>query len=193
MPLCTTNHWSQMRSLSPVAAADLAHLACPYCGTTMSPDAEWVARAIRAWGLCGWRLGDQEQTDALLLIAPSQSEPGAAMIKRMWVVPDQVGRTLGKRLIQGTAAALMNSSTRAILSRGSRAHSTCAAPPKEFLKAVGFTRQLDERYYRLDLNRATTSRNALQSLLDKVAEVLHPSPGEPAPGGFSPRAAHRAD
>ena len=182
-----------MRSLAPVTAAELARLTCPYCGTTMSSDAAWVAQSMRSWGLCGWRLGVDGRSDAVLFLAPSQSEPGAAMIKRLWVAPDQVGRGLGRHLVQGAAANLVRSPTRTILSRGSRAHPSCAAPPREFLRSVGFVRQLDERYYRLELNRAVLNRNPLQALLDKVAEALQPRPGEPAPGGLSPRSVRGSD
>lgn len=182
-----------MRSFTPVTAGDLASLACPYCGTTPSADEEWVARSVQAWGLCGWRLPGTAGTDALILITPSSNEPTAALITRLWVAPAAAGRGVGKRLIQGTAANLAHSSVTAILSRGTRSHLTCASPPRDFLRAVGFTRQLDERLYRLDLNRAVSSRNPLQALLEKVAQVLQPGPGEPAAGGLSPRAMRRGE
>lgn len=180
-----------MRSLAPVTAAELPQLACPYCGSTVSASQKWVEDATRLWGLCGWRLVADGQTEALLLLAPS-AEPGAALVVQLWVVPERCGRGLGKRLIHGAAAALKRTGTSTILSRGSRAHPSCTHPPKDFLRAVGFTRQLDERYYRLDLNRAVSARNPLQSLLNRVAEALQPGPGEPAPGGLSPRALRRS-
>ena len=182
-----------MRSLTPVTGADLANLACPYCGTTTPPDAEWVVEAVRAWGLCGWRIAGDGQTDAAVLVAPSQSEAGSALVMQLWVAPNATGRGLGKRLVQGAAAALKANGARTILSRGSRSHPSCGVPPRDFLRAVGFTRQLDERYYRLDLNRAVASRNPLQSLLDRVTAALQPGPGEPAAGGLSPRTVSSPD
>jgi hypothetical protein len=180
-----------MRRLTPVTATDLTGLVCPYCGMGVPQGTAWVGEAEQMWGLCGWRLTSEDGTDAVLLLAPSKSEAGAAMIKQLWVTPERVGGGVGRRLIQGVAAELIRGSTRAVLSRGSRTHVSCSAPPKEFLRAVGFTRQLDERYYRLDLSRAVTNRNPLQSLLDRVAEVLQPGNGKPA-AGLSPRSAHRS-
>lgn len=181
-----------MRNLTPVTSADLASLACPYCGTAVSEDEEWVGSSIQIWGLCGWRVPGAQGTDALILLTPS-IEPTSALIKRLWVAPGATGRGLGKRLIQSSAANLSRSSITAILSRGSRTHVSCASPPRDFLREVGFTRQLDERLYRLDLNRAVSTRNPLQTLLDRVAQVLQPGPGEPAAGGLSPRAMRRGE
>ncbi len=195
-----------MSSLTWLGRADLATLACPYCGRTADPSAEAILAAEQAWGFVGASLTQQGTRTAALLITPVP-ETRTAMLTCLWVAPDQVGRGCGKRLVQATAAGLLSREVEAILARGSRAKPDCGAPPVDFLRAVGFTRTLDEqlhsalrspaalqrlgsagrpdgprlsRLWRLDLDTTVTAPDGFRGLVEHWLRALRPIRPEPA-------------
>ena len=167
-----------MSSLIWLGRGDLAGLACPYCGRRVSPNSEPVIAAEQAWGFVGARLQMQGETTGLLLLTPV---PGSrdALLTCLWVGPGHAGRGLGRRLIQSAAAGLLSRDVPALLARGSRVKKDCAAPPADFLRAVGFSRALDERLYRLDLETTLTHRPGLRAMLQRLVGALRPLGPEP--------------
>ncbi|MEA5054586.1 MAG: hypothetical protein VB093_14200 [Propionicimonas sp.] len=131
-----------MTSATWITRGDLAGLACPYCGRTVRPDADWAVAAQHAWGRVGVALSSGSRTSGLMLLAPSPQEQ-AAMVMCLWVAPGSVRRGYGRRLVQAGAAGMLARDVHAIVARGSRVKKHCSTPPTEFLKAVGFTKPLD--------------------------------------------------
>jgi hypothetical protein len=177
-----------MARLSMVTLSDLPGLACPYCGRTVTPDTPWAVAAATQWGWCGVKLTVDERVAGLLLLGPLE-ETGHAMLMCAWVRPESVRAGYGKQLLQAAAAGLVARKVRVIVARGSRHTRRCSAPPRDFLRAVGFTRALDDRLWRLDLDRAVEERPRVRGLLGRFLDSLrHVSPPEPAGGAISGRA-----
>jgi len=170
-----------------VTLAELPGLACPYCGRTVTPDTPWAVSAATLWGWCGVKLSVADQVAGVLLLGPVDG-PSQAMLTCLWVRPDLVGSGYGRQLVQGAAAGLVNHKARVIVARASRTHVRCEAPPREFLRAVGFSRGRDDRLWRLDLDRAVVGeRNGVRSVFERFLESLRPAPPEPAGGAISGR------
>lgn len=167
-----------MSSLSWIGRGDLAGLSCPYCGRRISPDDERVLAAEQAWGFVGAGLTLHGERTGLLLVTPVV-DTRDAMLTCLWVTPGHTGRGRGRRLVQATAAGLLSREVEAILARGSRTKKDCATPPTDFLRAVGFTRPLDERLYRLDLTTTVTERAGLRTVLQRLVGALRPLGPEP--------------
>lgn len=171
-----------MGNLTWLGRADLDTLVCPYCGRSADPHAEAVLAAEQAWGFVGAALTLEGSRTAALLITPV-AETRTALLTCLWVAPDRVGRGRGKRLVQAAAAGLLSFGVEAILARGSRAKPDCSAPPADFLRAVGFSRRLDEfdgaRLWRLDLTTAVPS-DGLRGWLQHWLRALGPARPEPA-------------
>lgn len=176
-----------MARLSMVTLAELPGLPCPYCGRTVGPDTPWAVAAAARWGWCGVKLSVADQVAGVLLLGPLE-EPGQAMLMSVWVRPDSVRSGYGKQLVQAAAAGLVGRNGRVIVARGSRRTVRCSAPPREFLRAVGFSKGLDDRLWRLDLDRAVEERPRVRGVLSRFIDSLRPvSPPEPAGGAISGR------
>lgn len=174
-----------MARLSMVTPPELSALACPYCGRTVTPDTPWVAAAVARWGWCGVKLSTDEQVSGLLLLGPAE-ETGHAMVMCAWVRPASVRSGYGRQLVQAASAALLSRQVRVIVARGSRGNLRCSAPPRDFLRGVGFTRGLDDRLWRLDLDRTVSEPTGVRGMLGRFMESLRPvSPPEPAGGAIS--------
>lgn len=171
-----------MGSLTWLGRGDLATLACPYCGRTADPDSEAMLAAEQAWGFVGASLTLDGSRTAALLITPVP-DTRTARLTCLWVAPGQVARGRGKRLVQATAAGLLSREVEAIVARGSRTRLDCSAPPADFLRAVGFSRTLEDldgvRLWRLDLN-ATVTSDGLRGWLEHWLRTLRPIRPEPA-------------
>lgn len=176
-----------MARLSMVTLAELPSLPCPYCGQTVTPDTPWAVAAATRWGWCGVKLTVDDEVAGVLLIGPLE-DTGEAMLMGVWVRPDSVRSGYGRQLSQAAAAGLVNRKVRVILARGSRRNERCSVPPRDFLRAIGFTRGLDDRLWRLDLDRAVVERPSVRGVLGRVIASLRPvAPPEPAGGAISGR------
>lgn len=176
-----------MARLSLVTLAELPTLACPYCGRVVAADTPWAVAAATRWGWCGVKLTTDDQVAGLLLLAPLE-ETGHAMLMSAWVRPESVRSGYGRQLVQAASASLLSRKVRVIVARGSRRSLRCSAPPRDFLKAIGFTRGLDDRLWRLDLDRTVADRATVRGMFDRIIDSLRPvSPPEPAGGGVTGR------
>ena len=65
----------------------------------------------------------------------------------------------------------------------------CDAPPRDFLRAIGFVRGRDDRLWRLELDRAVAGeRNGVRNVFERFLESLRPvAPPEPAGGAIAGR------
>ena len=176
-----------MSRLSMVTLAELPGLACPFCGRVVAPDTPWAVAAVARWGSCGVKLTVDEQVAGVLLLGPLE-ETGHAMLMCVWVRPEFLRSGYGKQLVQAASAGLLSRSVRVIVARGSRRSMRCEAPPRDFLKAVGFTRGLDDRLWRLDLDRTVAEKSGVRTMVDRWFDSLRPvTPPEPAGGAISGR------
>ncbi|MFN8137607.1 MAG: hypothetical protein U0R79_08570 [Propionicimonas sp.] len=177
--------------MSMVTLAELAALACPYCGRTIPVDDPGAVSAATVWGWCGVKLTADDEVQGLLLLAPAD-EPGHARLTCAWVRPGATGAGYGRQLVQGAAAGLVSRKARVVIARGSRTTVTCQAPPRDFLRAVGFTRGLEDRMWRLELDRAVLGERAgVRGVFERFWESLRPvTPPEPAGGAISGRTNH---
>jgi ribosomal protein S18 acetylase RimI-like enzyme len=171
-----------------VTLAELAGLACPYCGRTVAKDTPWAISAMTVWGWVGVKLTVDDEVAGALLLAPME-EAGHAMITSVWVRPGATGSGYGRQLVQAAAAGLVTQKARVVLARGSRNNVRCEAPPREFLRAVGFARGRDDRLWRLELDRAVVGeRNGVRNVFERFLDSLRPVvPPEPAGGAISGR------
>lgn len=172
-----------------VTLAELPGLPCPYCGQTIAVDTGWAASAATVWGWCGVKLTLEGQVAGLLLLAPDD-EPGRAVLARVWVRPEVAGAGYGRQLLQGAAAGLVKQKAHEIIARGSREHVRCEVPPRDWLRAVGFARSIDDRLWHLDLDRAVVGeRNGVLGAVERFLQSLRPvTPPNPAGGAISGRA-----
>jgi ribosomal protein S18 acetylase RimI-like enzyme len=179
-----------MARLSLVTLAELPTLACPYCGRVIAADTPWAVAAATRWGWCGVKLTTEDHVAGLLLLSPLE-ETGHAMLMSAWVRPESVRSGYGKQLVQAASASLLSRKVRVIVARGSRRSLRCSAPPSDFLKAVGFVRGLDDRLWRLDLDRTVADRSTVRGMFGRLMDSLRPvTPPEPAGGAISGRTTH---
>ncbi len=171
-----------------VTLSELPTLACPYCGRTVPKDTPWAISAATVWGWCGVKLSVDDEVAGVLLLAPME-EPGHAMVMSVWVRPGSTGSGYGRQLVQAAAAGLVAQKARVVVARGSRNNVRCEAPPRDFLRAVGFVRGRDDRLWRLELDRAVVGeRNGVRNVFERFLESLRPVvPPEPAGGAISGR------
>lgn len=176
-----------MSRLSMVTLAELPGLACPYCGRVVAADTLWAVAAATRWGWCGVKLTVDGEVAGLLLLSPLE-EPGQAMLMNIWVRPESVRSGYGKQLLQAASAGLLSRKVRVIIAQGSRRSVRCEAPSRDFLKAIGFTRGLDDRLWRLDLDRTVAEKSGVLGIVGRLFESLRPvTPPEPAGGAISGR------
>lgn len=168
-----------MGRLSWISRSELATLPCPYCGRVLSPDDDRALAAEQAWGFVGAGLKLHGERTGLLLITPVP-DTRDALLTTLWIAPFYIRRGRGRRLVQAAAAGLLSQEIEAIVARGSRVKKDCTTPPADFLRAVGFSRPLDERLWRLDLSTTVPERTGLRALLGRLAGSLRPIGPEPA-------------
>lgn len=175
-----------MAKTSTLTASELSALVCPYCGRQVAAATDWSQAATAAWGFSAIRVTRGDEVAGVLALAPTERAE-EARVKMLWVRPESSGYGLGRQLVQATAAELLRHRMKALLASGARSTLSCAAPPRDFLLEVGFTRRPDQRLYRLDLRQAVLGRTHL-GVFGRLVRSLNagPEPGV-VPGRVSIR------
>lgn len=173
-----------MPTLSMVALDDLSLLRCPYCGRAISADTAWAEEARERWGWIGAVAKVEGAPTGVLLVAPGTEPSGSstAMLMCLWVHPDAAGMGTGRQLVQTVAAGLLPRHTRFMVAHGGRQQISCAAPPRDFLRSVGFHRVGNDRLWRLDLDQTVVERPSLREVLGRLVGTIRPA-APPAPAG----------
>jgi ribosomal protein S18 acetylase RimI-like enzyme len=158
----------------------LPGLACPWCGRRLEADLGWAVAAQERWGWIGVSVQRHGAVVGVLLVSPAEGTR-TALLMCLWVAPGELRVGHGRRLVQAAAAGLLARDVRTLVARGSRHHPGCVAPPRDFLRAVGFTRNRDDRLWRLDLDQTVVDRPSLLETFSRFVQALRPiSPPEPA-------------
>ncbi|PKQ31918.1 MAG: hypothetical protein CVT62_05890 [Actinobacteria bacterium HGW-Actinobacteria-2] len=173
-----------MARISPLLAAELTELPCPYCGRRLPVGTEWLGAAEAQWGSCGVKLTQDDDVVAVLALAPA-ARADEAMVKMIWVRPEFVRHGYGRQLVQAASAESLRHKLTAIRASGGQGRLVCAMPPVGFLREVGFTLPDHERLWLLDLRKTVLQRTSLR-LLERLFGGLGGNP-EPAGGAISSR------
>jgi GNAT superfamily N-acetyltransferase len=173
-----------MARISPLLAAELTELPCPYCGRKVPAGLEWVTAAQTRWGRCGVKLTHDGEVVGVLAMTPSEQR-GQALVKVLWVRPELAGHGYGRQLVQAVAAEMVRLRLDALLAVGGRGRYSCASPPVRFLESVGFRQMPDSRLWRLDLGQAVLERSGL-GIVGRLIRGLGAGP-QPAGGTVSGR------
>jgi GNAT superfamily N-acetyltransferase len=152
-----------MARISLLQATELAELACPYCGRTVSGQLEWAEAAHRRWGRCGVKLVHDGEVVGVLALGPAERR-GEATVKVLWVRPEVAGRGYGRQLVQAATAEMVRLKLDALVAVGGLGRYRCACPPVPFLERVGFRRVPDSPLWRLELHQAVLERSGLGAI-----------------------------
>lgn len=151
-----------MRSIQPLAAAEVRATVCPWCGQT--PRRATAGVAIRRdAGILGV-IGYAPARDDL-----GHCPPGAALITTWWVHPDEVGEHVGTQLFQRMAGQLRAAGVRCVIAAGTRGVPTCNRLPASWLEHMGFIEHVVDRQWRFDLRRTVP----VLDWLSDAAAVVH--------------------
>ena len=135
----------------------LAGVGCPYCAALVDPEDAGIVAAQQSWGWVGVAATADGRLAGRLLVVPAEDR--TALVRSLWVAPALVRSGVGTRLVQGVAAGLL----------------------RRDLRAVGFSRGLDEKLWRLDLDLTVVERPRLLTAFERFVEAIRPvAPPEPA-------------
>ncbi len=193
-------------SVHPLRMGDLAQLprTCPNCDRIAPAGAPWAQHTVRAWGQCGWRLNgvtgqttDEKLTRAAILVAPAQYRPtagplasaplspDAAVLVSMRIVPEFRGASIGRRLIQASAALAVRRGYKGLEVIGTRGPGSCCLLPMDWLRSVGFQVTRDHPTtprLRMDLATTVSWRADLEAAWQRLTDLVAPAP-PPEPVG----------
>ena len=164
-----------MRSLVALGAGEIKTLACPWCGRT--PD-----RGDR-----GFRAVRDGRTIGVLVLGAADRErdlcpPGASVIERLWVAPEDVGEHVGTQLVQRACALLVAERGRCLVAYGTAGRPDCEHLPASWLADAGFVEHVGGVQWRIELSRTLPLASRIQ---DAAAHAWHAvRPGRrPQPAG----------
>lgn len=173
-----------------IAASDLGRLprcACDCLGP-LTADPAWAAAAEHRWRHCGVGLRSGANIVGYGLVAPAWHRPGGrrpkpryggAVLLCLWVDPDNRGRGIGHRVIQGLAAMLVAAETQSLDAVSSRFRPTCGRPSTRFLQRTGFHVVADHPTaprMRLDLDATVPAFHDLRELWARLTAGVLPEP-----------------
>lgn len=163
-----------MRSMQPMDAHELAALGCPWCGR------------VRQGGVLGFKVVRDKVVLGAIVLAPDRGElgvcpSGTAVVRSLWVRPEEVGEHVGTQLVERAAAHLRAGHARCLVSAGTRGTADCARPPASWLEHVGFVEHVAGVQWRLDLRRTLPLVRQVSDALDAAVRAFRPA--RPAPAG----------
>ena len=151
----------------------------------------WVSGVLRDWGSCGRVVRVDGRTVGHIVYAPAAYLPGAAALPTApsspdaivaataWVDPAHRGGGLGRLLVQGMAADLVERGHTAIEAYGdTRGRTRDCVLPAEFLGSVGFKTQRAHPTtprMRMELRTALSWKDEVELALEKMWGVVRPT------------------
>ncbi|HQD60447.1 MAG TPA: hypothetical protein PLS37_04410 [Propioniciclava tarda] len=164
-----------MRTLVTLAPSDVAALACPWCGRC--PDAAQRGLAVVRDG----------RTVGVLVLGAADAErdlcpPGASVIERLWVNPDDVGEHIGTQLVQRACALLVAEGGRCLIAYGTPGRPDCAHLPAGWLERVGFKEHVGGVQWRIELRRTVPVAELLADAVARLGQLVRPGQ-RPQPAG----------
>ena len=154
----------------------------------------WLSTVLRDWGSCGRVLLLDDVVSGYVVYAPAALVPGAGrfatapvshdavVLTTAYVSPEHRGAGLGRLLVQGMAADLIErGGVRAVEAFGRAAWvpTRSCVLPADFLAGVGFR---TVRHHpttprmRMDLRSALTWREEVEAALGRLVGALRPTP-----------------
>lgn len=165
-----------MRSIVALGPGDSRALVCPWCGRT--PE-----RGDRAFAT----VRDGRTIGALVLASAVPERdlcpPGASVIERLWVAPEDVGENVGTQLVQRACAVLVGERARYLLAYGTPGRPDCGHLPASWLAEVGFAEHVDGVQWRIELTRTLPLASLVRDAAAQASRVLRPSRQRPQPAG----------
>jgi GNAT superfamily N-acetyltransferase len=151
----------------------------------------WVSGVLRDWGSCGRVVRVDGRTVGHIVYAPAAYFPGAAALPTApsspdaivaataWVDPAHRGGGLGRMLVQGMAADLVERGHTAIEAYGdTRGRTRGCVLPAEFLGSVGFKTQRAHPTtprMRMELRTALSWKDEVELALEKMWGIVRPT------------------
>ena len=151
----------------------------------------WVSGVLRDWGSCGRVVRVDGRTVGHIVYAPAAYLPGAAALPTApsspdaivaataWIEPSHRGGGLGRLLVQGMAADLVERGHTAIEAYGdTRGRTRGCVLPAEFLGSVGFKTQRAHPTtprMRMELRTALSWKDEVELALEKMWGVVRPT------------------
>ena len=151
----------------------------------------WLSGVLRDWGSCGRVVRVDGRTVGHIVYAPAAYFPGAAALPTApsspdaivaataWVDPALRGGGLGRLLVQGMAADLVERGHTAIEAYGdTRGRTHGCVLPAEFLGSVGFKTQRAHPTtprMRMELRTALRWKDEVELALEKMWGVVRPT------------------
>lgn len=151
----------------------------------------WLSGVLRDWGSCGRVVRVDGRTVGHIVYAPAAYLPGAAALPTApsspdaivaataWIEPGHRGGGLGRLLVQGMAADLVERGHTAIEAYGdTRGRTRGCVLPAEFLGSVGFKTQRAHPTtprMRMELRTALSWKDEVELALEKMWGVVRPT------------------
>ncbi|WP_439937689.1 GNAT family N-acetyltransferase [Nocardia sp. N13] len=151
----------------------------------------WLSGVLRDWGSCGRVVRVDGRTVGHIIYAPAAYLPGAAALPTApsspdaivaataWVDPRLRGGGLGRLLVQGMAADLVERGHTAVEAYGdTRGRTHGCVLPAEFLGSVGFKTQRAHPTtprMRMELRTALRWKDEVELALEKMWGVVRPT------------------
>jgi GNAT superfamily N-acetyltransferase len=151
----------------------------------------WLSGVLRDWGSCGRVVRVDGRTVGYIVYAPAAYLPGAAALPTAptspdaivaataWIEPGLRGGGLGRLLVQGMAADLVDRGHTAIEAYGdTRGRTHGCVLPAELLGSVGFKTQRAHPTtprMRMELRTALSWKDEVELALEKMWGVVRPA------------------